>query len=125
MKPTDAEFTILNVLWQEGASTVRQVNEKLNLERRVGYTNTLKMMQIMHDKGMLARDESSRSHVYSPLMNPSDVRQDILQGLINTVFGGRMSNLLIQALGTYKPSQKELEEIKSILNKFEENGDLD
>ncbi len=121
MKPTDSELSILAVLWKEGPSTVRQVNEKLNIERRVGYTNTLKMMQLMHEKGMLSRDESSRSHVYNPVIKPDLIRSDLLKNMVDTVFGGKTSNLLVHALGNYKPSREELEEIKMLIDKLDKN----
>ncbi len=121
MKPTDSELSVLSVLWKDGPSTVRHVNEKLNTERRVGYTNTLKIMQIMHDKGLLDRDESSRSHVYAPAVGPMDVKRDILSHMIDSVFDGKTSDLLVHALGNYQPSTEELAQIRALINKLEEN----
>lgn len=121
IKPTDSELSILAVLWNNGPSTVRFVNDQLNQERRVGYTNTLKMMQIMHEKGILSRDESSRSHVYSSLIKPEEVRKKFVQNMVNSIFEGNTSKLLVHALGNYKPSKDELKEIRDLLSKLEEN----
>lgn len=121
MKPTDSELSVLSVLWKDGPSTVRHVNDRLNTERRVGYTNTLKIMQIMHDKGLLERDESARSHVYAPAIGPDDVKRDILSHMIDSVFDGKTSDLLVHALGNYKPAAGELEQIRNMINKLEEN----
>jgi len=124
MKPTNSELTILGILWKDGPCTVREVNEKLNTARRVGYTNTLKMMQLMHDKKMLTRDESSRSHIYSPLIKAENVKSDVLTQMVESVFDGKTTNLLLHALGSYTPSKDELNEIKSLINNLEEDGDI-
>ena len=125
MKPTESELSILNVLWKQGPSTVRQVNEILNRQKRVGYTTTLKMMQIMHEKGMLERDEATRSHVYSPNIHPEDLRGNMLSQLVNTVFDGSTSKMLIHALGNYEPSSQEIEAIKELIRKKEQDGKSD
>jgi predicted transcriptional regulator len=119
MKPTESELSILSVLWNDGPSTVRQVNEQLNKTRKVGYTNTLKMMQLMHEKGILKRDESSRSHIYESITKPEEVKQHLLRNMVDTVFGGKTSNLLLHALGNYTPSADELKEIKSMIDKLD------
>ena len=121
IKPTESELSILTVLWKDGPSTVRHVNEKLNLERRVGYTNTLKMMQIMHEKGLLTRDESERSHIYNSAIEPEDVKRNLIENMVNSVFEGNTSKLLVHALGNYRPSKEELKEIRELLSKLEEN----
>jgi predicted transcriptional regulator len=79
------------------------------------------MMQLMHDKGMLIRDESSRSHIYDTQLASSEIRNHFLKDMVNSVFDGNTSKLLIQALGSYKPSKEEIEEIKTILNNLEKN----
>ncbi|MEX0986899.1 MAG: BlaI/MecI/CopY family transcriptional regulator [Bacteroidales bacterium] len=122
MKPTDSELAILTILWNDGPSTVRHVNEKLNKGRRVGYTNTLKMMQLMLEKGILSRNESARSHIYTSSINPETVKKDFLSHMIDTVFDGKTSNLLVHALGNYKPTDEELAEIKSIIDKLDNDG---
>ena len=121
MKPTDSELTILGVLWKDGPSTVRHINENLNEERRVGYTNTLKMMQLMHEKGLLDRDESSRSHIYSAVIKADEVKSNILSHMINSIFEGNTKNLLVHALGDYTPSKEELAEIKLLLDNLEDD----
>lgn len=121
MKPTESELAILTILWKDGPSTVRSVNDTLNKERRVGYTNTLKIMQLMHEKDILHRDESARSHIYSPTIQPDEIRNNLLKNMVNSVFAGNTSNLLIHALGNYKPTKVELEEIKEIIRNLEED----
>jgi predicted transcriptional regulator len=121
MKPTESELAILTILWKDGPSTVRSVNDTLNKERRVGYTNTLKIMQLMHEKDILLRDESERSHVYSPIIQPDEIRNNLLKNMVNSVFAGNTSNLLIHALGNYKPTKVELEEIKELIRNLEED----
>ena len=124
MKPTESELGILRILWKLGSSTVRQVNIQLNLDRKVGYTNTLKMMQLMLEKGILTRDESNRSHVYSPVIQADDIRNNLLNHVIDTVFEGSTSRMMIHALGNYKASKEEIDEIKSILKTIENDDDI-
>ncbi len=123
LKPTESELSILRVLWKSGPSTVRDVNTSLNLVRKVGYTNTLKMMQLMHDKGLLSRDESNRSHIYSPTIEAEDIRSNLLNHVIDTAFEGSTSSMMIHALGNYKASPEEIEAIRSLLNNIESNDD--
>jgi BlaI family penicillinase repressor len=107
MKPTESELEILNLLWENGAMTVRAVNDKLNEHRRVGYTTSLKMMQIMTEKGLLTRDTE-------------DVQSSILDHVLNTVFMGDRSRLVLQALGNHNITSEELEELKTLIQKIEE-----
>jgi len=125
-KPSDSELEILQVLWEKGALTVRQVNDILNGERRVGYTTTLKIMQIMTDKGLLERNTSQRSHIYTPLLKPEEVQASILDHVIRTVFRGDTSGLVLRALGHNEASPEEIREIKSLLDKIKNrhHGDL-
>ncbi len=123
VKPTESELSILRILWRSGASTVRNVNVDLNRTRKVGYTNTLKMMQLMHEKGLLSRDESNRSHIYTPTIQADDIRSNLLNHMIDTVFEGSTSSMMMHALGNYKASPEEIEEIRSLLNNIEDNGD--
>jgi predicted transcriptional regulator len=95
------------------------VNELLNEERRVGYTTTLKIMQIMTEKGMLTRDTNLRSHVYSPTLQPAEVQNTILDHVLKTAFKGNRSNLVLQALGRHAASQDELDEIKTLIDKLD------
>ena len=118
-KPTDAELEILHVLWANGPSTVRQVNETLNLNRKIGYTTTLKMMQLMTDKNMLSRNEERRSHLYTPRIKESDAQNLLLNKLVKSAFGGSALKLVVSALGNVKTSKKELTEIRNLLDRIE------
>jgi BlaI family penicillinase repressor len=120
MKPTDSELEILTLLWENGAMTVRAVNDNLNEHRRVGYTTTLKIMQIMTEKGLLTRDTAQRSHIYTPALRPEDVQANILDHVLNTVFMGDRSRLVLQALGNHNITSEELEELKTLIQKIEE-----
>ena len=119
-KPTDSELEILQLLWEFGPLTVRELNDKLNKERKVGYTTSLKMMQIMTEKGLLARDTGERSHVYSPLLQSEEVQSTMLDHVLKTVFKGNRSKLVLQALGDRDASPEEISEIKSLIQKLEE-----
>lgn len=118
--PTESELEILQLLWEFGPMTVRELNDKLNKERKVGYTTSLKMMQIMTEKGLLSRDTGERSHVYAPLQRSEEVQSTMLDHVLKTVFKGNSSRLVLQALGKSKPSPEEISEIKSLIEKLEE-----
>lgn len=121
--PTKSELEILQVLWKHGPSTVRFVNDQLNeLKREVQYTSTLKLMQIMAEKGLLNRDESQMKHVYSPAAEEGKTKGFLLERFVDTMYEGSASNLMMQLLNNKKPSQKELDEIKKLLKKFDQNG---
>ena len=122
-KPTDSELEILHVLWTDGPSTVKHVNEKLNMKRETGYTTTLKLMQIMNDKGLVERDENERSHVYKPSLKESAIQKILLDKLLETAFSGSAAKLVMQALGSSKTSKEELQKIREYLNKIDE-GEL-
>jgi len=119
-KPTESELEIMQLLWECGPLTVRQLNDKLNEHRRVGYTTTLKIMQIMTDKGLLTRNTEHRSHVYSPTLLSGEVKTTLLDHIIKTVFNGNRSDLIHQALGSHKATSEELSEIKDLIQKLEE-----
>ena len=118
-KPTESELEILKVLWSVGACTVRQVNDRLNESREVGYTTTLKIMQIMAQKKLVNRDESARTHVYSAAVNEGDIKNALVDRLMDTAFSGSASQLVMQALGRGKASQQELDKIKDLIKKLE------
>lgn len=118
-KPTDAELEILQILWQNGASTVKAVNEILNEKKEVGYTTTLKFMQIMNEKGLVQRNEDERSHIYSAAINQNDIQKVLLDKLLETVFSGSAANLVMQALGNSNTSKDDLKKIRDYLNKLE------
>lgn len=118
-EPTRSELEILRVLWKHGASTVRFVNDELNKEhRQVNYTSTLKLMQIMADKGILKRDETNMKHVYSPVEEEITTKGYLLEKFVNTLYNGSASGLMMQLLGNKKPSKKELQEIKALVDKL-------
>lgn len=114
--PTDAELEILKVLWTKGPSTVREVNEELAVAREIGYTTTLKIMQIMAAKGIVERDENQRTHVYTAILKESDTQKSMTNKLLNSAFGGSASKLVMQALGNSKTTKEELAEIRKYLD---------
>ncbi len=120
IKPTDAELEVLQILWQAGPSSVRDVNEKLNQAREVGYTTTLKIMQIMAEKGLVERDTSSRTHIYSAAADETATQNTLVDKLVNQAFRGSAMRLVMQALGNHKASNEELDEIKALIQKMEE-----
>jgi len=122
-KPSDSELEIMQVLWEKGPLTVREVNEFLNHQRRVGYTTTLKIMQIMSDKKMLTRDTSQRSHIYSPTVEPGDIQNNILDHVIKTAFRGNATSLVLSALGNSKATPAEMKEIKALIEEMEKKND--
>ena len=118
IEPTKAELEILQVLWKHGPSTVRFVNEKLNEEKReVNYTSTLKLMQIMLDKGLLTRDDSEMKHVYASAEEESKTKNFLLEKFVENLYDGSASNLMMQLLGNKKTSKKELDAIKALIEK--------
>jgi predicted transcriptional regulator len=119
-RPTDAELGILRVLWQRGPSTVREVQEALNEARPTGYTTVLKTLQIMTEKGLVRRDEQQRAHVYEAQFAQHQTQRQMVGDLLNRVFDGSASNLLMHALATKKgASPEELSQIRDILDEFE------
>ncbi len=119
VKPTEGELEILRVLWDKGAATVREVHETLAENKKSGYTTTLKLMQIMHEKGLVKRDTSARSHVYKAVLSENKVQKLVLDQLIHTLFGGSSSSLVMQALGHHKASPEEIKAIKAYLQDME------
>ena len=109
IKPTESELEILQLLWTKGLATVREVHEDLAATKDVGYTTTLKLMQIMHEKGLVKRDDSMRTHVYQAAVNKERTQRHLLGKMIDNLFGGSPTQLVIQALGEGKASPEELE----------------
>jgi predicted transcriptional regulator len=116
IKPTESELEILQTLWAKGLATVREVHEDLARTKDVGYTTTLKLMQIMHEKGLVKRDDSMRTHVYQAAVNKEKTQKHLLGKMIDSLFGGSPTQLVIQALGEHKASPEELEKIQALLN---------
>lgn len=115
IKPTESELEILNVIWDKGQATVRDVHEVLEARKQSGYTTTLKLMQIMIEKGLLEREVSGKSHVYKAIIKREDAQDQLLQRLIDNAFSGSASQLVMQALGHHKSTPEELEEIRNYL----------
>ncbi len=118
-KPTDAELAILRVLWERGPSTVRDVWEQIPPAQRTGYTTILKLMQIMLEKELLARDERQRSHVYRPAVTEQQTQRQVLGYLLDRLFAGSARKLVMQALAVKKATPAELAEIRKLLDKME------
>ena len=118
IKPTESELEILQILWTKGIATVREVHEELTKTKEAGYTTTLKLMQIMHEKGLVKRDDSMRTHIYQPAVNKERTQKHLLSKMIDTLFGGSPTQLVIQALGDDKhtASAEEIEKIQILLN---------
>ncbi|MDO1446602.1 BlaI/MecI/CopY family transcriptional regulator [Rhodocytophaga aerolata] len=118
-KPTESELEILQILWQHGPTTVRFVNEQLNQRKEVGYTTTLKIMQIMAEKGLVKRNEESRSHIYEANVNEEATQKHMLDKFLDLTFRGSASKLVMQALGNHKATRAELDEIRKLIDKME------
>jgi BlaI family transcriptional regulator, penicillinase repressor len=118
-KPTESELEILSILWNKGPSTVREVNDEMNRNKIVGYTTTLKLMQIMTEKGIVEREMDGRTHIYSAAARQEDAQVRMLDRLLETAFGGSASKLVLQALGNHKTSDEELQEIKELIRRLE------
>ena len=117
--PIESELQILQDLWSEGPSSVREVNSLLNLEREVGYTTTLKHLQLMSEKMLVTRDTSSRTHIYKAKILEADTQRTLVKSLVEKVFGGSAMDLVMQALGNHQTSPQELEEIKRLIEELE------
>jgi BlaI family transcriptional regulator, penicillinase repressor len=118
-KPTDSELEILHLLWQEGPVSVRHINDILNDRREVGYTTTLKLMQIMNEKGLVERDTAAKTHIYRASIGEHTTKNNLIQDFIDTTFQGSAMNLVMQALGNTKTSQTELDELKALISQIE------
>ena len=118
-KPTDSELTILQELWQRGPSTVKVIHEALSSTRDIGYTTALKLMQIMHEKGLLTREREGKTHIYQPAVSQEKVQKQLLNKLMDTAFEGSAMKLIMQALGNESTSADELTQIKSFIEKLE------
>ncbi|HYJ37740.1 MAG TPA: BlaI/MecI/CopY family transcriptional regulator [Chitinophagaceae bacterium] len=116
IKPTESELEILQVLWEKGTASVREVHEELAKSKDVGYTTTLKLMQIMFEKGLVKRDATFKTHIYEPQVSRDKTQKHLLNKMIDTLFGGSPTQLVLQALGNHKASDEELEEIQQLLN---------
>jgi len=118
-RPTDRELTILRILWDNGPSTVRDVNEAMNEDENTGYTTTLKLMQIMVEKGLVRRDDSQFKHIYRPALTEEKTQKQLVGDLLDRAFSGSAEKLVMRALSAKKVSAKELASIKKMLDEFE------
>ncbi|MFT4023421.1 MAG: BlaI/MecI/CopY family transcriptional regulator [Flavihumibacter sp.] len=116
VKPTESELEILQILWTRHTASVREVHEVISASRDVGYTTTLKLMQIMHEKGLVKRDESVKTHIYQAAVSKEKTQKHLLDKMIDGLFGGSSTELVLRALGSHKASAEELEEIQHLLN---------
>ena len=121
-QPTKTELNILRILWKQGECTVREVHEALNKEEPSGYTTALKMLQVMHQKGLVLRDDSSRAHVYSAAVSKEETQTNFVSDIVNRLFDGSTSQLVMQALGNSPTADKEqLARIEALLSEIEKS----
>ena len=119
IRPTESELEILSILWEKENATVREVHEVVQKTKDVGYTTTLKLMQIMNEKGLVTRNVSSKTHIYTPTLQREKAQEHFVGKMIQTLFSGSTSQLVMQALGKHKPSDSDLAEIKFMIQKLE------
>jgi BlaI family transcriptional regulator, penicillinase repressor len=115
IKPTEGELEILQVLWDKQSATVREVHEELLKNKEAGYTTTLKLMQIMFEKGLVTRDSSSKTHIYQQAVSKERTQNFLVNKMIDSLFAGSPAQLVMQALGNHKASKEELDEISNFL----------
>lgn len=118
MKPTESELEILQVLWTKENASVRTVHEELLKTKEAGYTTTLKLMQIMFEKGLVTRDDSSKTHIYQPAVSKEKTQHQFVNKMIDTLFAGSSANLVLQALGNHTTSNEELEKIELLITEL-------
>jgi predicted transcriptional regulator len=116
IRPTESELEILQVLWEKKSATVREVHEEISKTKDIGYTTALKLLQIMFEKGLVSRDDSSKTHIYMPAVSREKTQKHLLGKMIDNVFSGSSSQLVMQALGNHKTSREELDEIQKLLD---------
>ena len=121
-EPTRAQLEILQVLWKHGPSTVRFVNDQLNQQKQsLSYTSTLKLMQIMHEKGMLKRDESSMTHIYSSTLEEQRTKGVVLKKFVDVMYNGSVKSLMLELLGNEATTNKQWDTIKDLLSKLDDD----
>jgi len=119
IRPTDSELEVLALIWQQGALTVRQVHDQIKKSRDIGYTTTLKIMQIMFEKGMLKRSKQGKTHLYIAVESQQKTQDGLVNKMVKTAFHGSAKDLVMQALGSTNTSKAELEEIRAYLDKLD------
>lgn len=118
IKPTEAELEIMQILWSDGPSSVRHVHQLLSETKEVFYTTTLKTMQIMLEKGLLSRDTSERAHIYKPEIGKNAIEKTMIDKMVNSMFSGSTSKMIISAMGNQQPSPEELKEIRQLIDQL-------
>ena len=118
-KPTESEMEILQVLWEKGDSTVREIHDILSQTKETGYTTTLKLMQIMNEKGLLNRNDDSKTHIYNSAVKKESIQKQAVNKMINGLFKGSPAKLVMHALGNHRASKEEIREIKKYLDEME------
>ena len=124
LKPTDSELEILQLLWANSPGTVREINDSINQRRDVGYTTTLKLMQIMHEKGLVSRTRSGKTHLYEPAAPKETTQKALLDRFLTNTFSGSATNLVLQALGNHSTSPEDIEQIRAYLDQIENGKSL-
>ena len=119
-KPTEGELEILAVLWDRGSATVRTVHEELTKTKEAGYTTTLKLMQIMHEKQMVTRDTGNKTHIYTPAISKEKTQMQLINKMIRNLFAGSSTELVMQALGGSKTSSEDLARIEALIVSLKE-----
>lgn len=119
-KPTEGELEILAVLWNRQSATVRTVHEEITKNKEAGYTTTLKLMQIMHEKGLVTRNTESKTHIYTPAVSKEKTQTQIVNKMVRNLFAGSPVDLVMQALGGNKTSAEELDRIEELIISLKE-----
>ena len=120
-KPTESELEVLNILWQKGRATVREVNEVVNQTKETGYTTTLKIMQIMFDKGLVTKNTEGKQHIFEANVSEEATQKSLLNRFIDSTFQGNAMHLVMQALGNHHASNEELWELKKLIQQLEQD----
>ena len=118
-QPTASELAVLQLLWDRGPLAVKEVHAALSREREVVYTTVLKTMQVMHDRGYLSRESQGRKHIYAAAIAREDTQNSLLDTFIDRTFGGSAKELAMRALGNYRTSQRDIDELKALIEKLE------
>jgi predicted transcriptional regulator len=118
VKPTEAELTLLNILWQMGPATVRQIHDTVSVTQKTGYTTVLKILQIMHEKSLVIRDETNRAHVYAAANSETHTQSSLIKDLISKAFGGSTSKLVMRAIDE-STSAEEIDDIRQLLKSLD------
>ncbi|MFN8431498.1 MAG: BlaI/MecI/CopY family transcriptional regulator [Spirosomataceae bacterium] len=122
IKPTDSELEILNILWEKGHATVKEVNEEINKTKESGYTTTLKLLQIMHEKGLVSRYPTGKQHVYQAKIEEEKAQKDILNGFMHNLYRGNAMKMVMQILGNHNTTKDELEQLRQVINSLEQKS---